>query len=574
MHDLDKAEEIAKNLQKDIDSNLSQIVSEEDSKIQIINRVLCECLGWHPSDISAENHHENGFSDYILKNNGYPVLLIEAKRKGIIDIEVAEKNKVRYLKITGSALKTALDGIEQAFKYASPNGFPIAVLTDGINWIIFRTFIAGANYKTKEAIVFPSFQALLNNFSLFFDLLAKPQFAKRIYNALFDEIHQKRLLLSQELLAPISDRDIKISQKSDLAFDLDRVFSSFFSRLTGDEDKDLMIECFVETRESRIADFSLEKMTSTILGNILPNVDDELSKLISSNLDTTEYSATDAGETVFIVGPTGAGKTTFLDRFFHKTLPLAIRKRCVLLRVDCLNATGREDTALEWLTESLIKSIEAEIYPSGNPEWNDLLGLYHGEYKRRAQGVDAQLYANNPERFREKFGEFLDSKVETDREGYLKRLLKDAVHNRKMLPILLIDNSDEFSSEYKQKVFQFTQALRRYTNHCILIFPVTDKSAWSFSKTDIYGIYKSKRFFLPTPSPREVFRKRIDFIKNRIAVEKDNDNKNKNYFLSKNIKLSIKNLDGFAKVLESIFVEHDYTSKTIGELTCPFGKRA
>ena len=352
----------------------------------MINRLLNECLGWPYSDFRAERHHDSGYSDYVLVNDDSPVLLIEAKRMGIIEIATTERDKVRYLKLKGSGLKKANKGIDQAASYAAPNGIPIAVLTDGISWIIFKTFTAGENYKLKEAVVFPSLDSIINDFSIFYDLLSKAQYSNRVYKLFFDNLHNKRLLLSQELLPPLNNVDIKLSQKSEIAFDLDRVFTSFFSRLTGDNDEDLLIECFVETRESRIADFSLEKMTKNVLGNMVPtekSVVSELTNVIEYNVDS-QISSTESGQTIFIVGPTGAGKTTFLDRFFRRTLPNSIRQKCALIRVNYLDSTGSEETALDWMTESLISIMEKEIFPTGAPTWNDLLGLYHLEYKIRS----------------------------------------------------------------------------------------------------------------------------------------------------------------------------------------------
>ena len=567
--DVNEAEERARIIVSDVLGNLENIKTEEDAKIQSINRILSECLEWPFSGFRAEHHHENGFSDYLLYINDNAALVVEAKRTGLIDVATAEKNRVRYLKVSGSGLKSALPGIEQAASYASPNGLPVAVLTDGITWIVFKTFTPGSSYKNKEAIVFPTLEAVLADFSIFHDLLSKTQFGKRIYNTVFDQIHNKRLLFSQRLCAPVEECDILLSQKSELAFDLERVYSKFFSRLAGEDDEDLLIECFVETRESRIADFSLEKITTSVLGNISPadkSIDSELATLIESNFDA-DLSADDSGQTIFIVGPTGAGKTTFLDRFFRKTLPSSIQKRCVVLNVNCLDASGREDVALHWLTEQLIQILEHAIYEGGSPNWDELVGLYHGEYDRRSRGVDAQIYKEDKDKFKRKFGEFLDVKVEADREGYLKRILQDAVRNRKLLPIIVVDNTDEFTIDYKQHFFQFVQALRRFTGHCLVIFPVTDRSAWSFSKTDLFSIYQSRSFFLPTPSPREVFRKRIDFLNKKIFQEREDKTDKVKYFSSKGIGISIESIQGFAKLLESVFVDHDYTSKTIGELT-------
>ena len=167
-------------------------------------------------------------------------------------------------------MKSAMSGIEQAASYAMPNGLPIAVLTDGLIWIIFRTFVPGENYKLKEAVVFPGLDAVISDFSIFFDLLAKRQVGKRIYGSIFDRLHNKRSLLTSRLIAPVEENEILLSQKSELAFDLERIFAVFFSRLAGEQDEDLLIECFVESRESRIADFALEKITTSVLGNVVP----------------------------------------------------------------------------------------------------------------------------------------------------------------------------------------------------------------------------------------------------------------------------------------------------------------
>ena len=228
--------------------------------------------------------------------------------------------------------------------------------------------------------------------------------------------------------AVVNDHNLRIEHKSALAFDLDQVFSSYFSTLEGQGDEDLVINCFVETNESRVADFSLEKITANVLGNIVnvtTTVDEGLKTLIVGAITA------DVGETVFIVGPTGAGKTTFLDRFFKRTLSRAVRDLCVIVRVNALDASGDDQTSVSWMTNTIIKSIEGQLFEDGNPEWNDLQALYQGEYIRRSKGVDALLYQRDKDAFKEKFGLYMDQQVEKDREGYLTRLLQDVVRNPK-----------------------------------------------------------------------------------------------------------------------------------------------
>jgi len=566
MKSQDEALEIAKQIKNDAENNLGEIVSEEDSKIQLINRFFIEVLDWPLQSFRCERKLNEGYADYALYDHDKPCLIVEAKRTGKIEVQTVEKSKVRQLVIKGPALKKAKEGIEQAVSYAPPIGIQVAVLTDGFTWIIFKSFIPETDYRDKEAIVFPSLEALIHDFHLFYELLHINSFRNRLYNAIFDEVHNNRLLLTQQLYCPTSNA--KLLQSSQLAQDLADILGTYFDRISSDKDEDMLIECFVETRESRIADFSLEKMTTAVLRNVVhsdKDVDSELAKLIKENVEV-EPNPLESGQTIFIVGPTGAGKSTFLDRFFRKTLSGPIREKCLLLQINCLDSTGTDDNALAWVRDKLIKLIESQLYTAGSPSWEQLQGLYFDEYERRRRGYDKKLYIKDKEEFQLKFSTWLEEHIENDKEGYLRRLLSRAVKGEKLLPILLIDNTDEFGSTYKQKVFQFCQALRREAKHCIVILPVTDKSAWSFSKLDIFSQYESKSFFLPTPSPREVFKKRIDFLKLRLSGIPEGTHEKGRYKTNTGIEIAIQDVTKFAEVLESVFVDNDFTSKTIGEI--------
>lgn len=565
MTNVDVAEQTLKTLLAEVRIDLPSIESEEDAKVKIINRIFSECLGWSFTQFSCEKKHESGYSDYILKINGIPSLVVEAKRVGILGIESAITDTHRVLKISGSSLKQSSSGIQQAFSYASEEGIPIAIVSDGIRWIIFKTWVNGS-YREKEAFVFPSLDAIEKSFSLFYELLAYEHFSKKTYNLLFDEIHNNRQSLSLPLVAALECDEIKILQKSPIAFDLEKIFNNFFTQLVGEHNSEIMTECFVESNESRIADYSLEKITTSVLSNIpkfYNRIGSELSELIKGNVQTELPSESDMS--VFIVGPTGSGKTTYIDRFFSKILPTSTRDSCLTVKINCLDATGDDSNATGWITESIISSLEANLFSEGYPEYKELQGMYFNMYRRMSSGVLKKIYENDKAAFDEKFAAYLDKEVNDNREGYLKNLLYFSVSNRNKLPILIVDNTDEFSLEFKTKIFQLCNAYRRHVKYCMLIFPVTDKSAWSFSKTDIFTIHQSRSFFLPTPSPREVFRKRIDYLNRKLVLADVADKKE--YLTSKGIRIELKDVTRFAQVLEDIFVENSFTAKTLGELT-------
>lgn len=319
MGNIDLAEQKLKSLLSDIRSNLASIESEEDAKVQIINRVFNECLGWSFTQFACESKHDSGYSDYVLKIGDESVLVVEAKRIGILNIESSILDKYRTLKLSGSSLKHSLPGVQQAFLYASEEGIPLSVVTDGIRWIIFKTWVHGAKYKDKEAFVFPSLEALENSFSIFYELLAYEKFSEKTYNIMFDTIHNSRQNLSLPLKAPLEVDEINILKKSPIAYDLEKIFNGFFTQLIGEDNSEIMNECFVESNESRIADYSLEKITTSILNNLPKEknkVGLELSELIQGNVQAKLPA--DSDMSVFIVGPTGSGKTTYINRFFQK----------------------------------------------------------------------------------------------------------------------------------------------------------------------------------------------------------------------------------------------------------------
>ncbi|HBM7537786.1 TPA: ATPase, partial [Escherichia coli] len=171
MANVDAAEQKLRIILAEVRADIGSVESEEDAKVKIINRIFHECLGWSFTQFSCENQHDSGYSDYVLKIGGEPSLVVEAKRIGILGIETAVLDRHREFKISGSSLKGAFPGIQQAFSYASEAGIPVAVVTDGVRWIIFKTWVKGS-YKDKEAFVFPSLEALENSFSIFYELLA------------------------------------------------------------------------------------------------------------------------------------------------------------------------------------------------------------------------------------------------------------------------------------------------------------------------------------------------------------------------------------------------------------------
>jgi predicted kinase len=66
------------------------------------------------------------------------------------------------------------------------------------------------------------------------------------------------------------------------------------------------------------------------------------------NVGWDEGQRTPWPKTVLLIGNKGAGKSTVTDRFFHQVLPLSLREKCVLARVDLGEYHGDAKGIVGW----------------------------------------------------------------------------------------------------------------------------------------------------------------------------------------------------------------------------------
>ncbi|MFL6464968.1 MAG: hypothetical protein ACJ73N_11230, partial [Bryobacteraceae bacterium] len=338
-----------------------------------------------------------------------------------------------------------------------------------------------------------------------------------------------------------------------------KIFDRFFGAMSGDDDPEMLMHCFVETSESRAADVTFEKITRDLLGYVETLATTSGQQLVRELENAVELKK---GEVVLIIGNKGAGKSTFIDRFFGQILNRSLRRKCLVIRIDMAESSGDLNTIQNWITSQMLEGIEKSFYHGQSPDYDELQGIFFRDYVRWSEGELRHLYQSDRTAFKIEFGRYMREQVQTDKYGYVIRLLHHAIRGRKLLPCVVFDNTDQFSQQFQEEVFQYAQAIYRAVLSFVIV-PITDRTLWRLSKAGPLQSYTTKTFYLPVPPAREVLAKRVAFIQRQTAEEQK---QRAEYFFTRGIRLSIENIVAFSACLEEMFVNDDYIGRRVSWL--------
>ncbi|MEE3350358.1 MAG: hypothetical protein VZR09_10020 [Candidatus Gastranaerophilaceae bacterium] len=542
---------------------INSIKTESDTRFKLIDEILTKVLEWNKELILTEPHIEGGYIDYLMKYNGRNYLIIEAKKIENDLWNLCDKT-YNVFNINGPALKKAFSAIEQARQYAVSKSVSSTILTNGNTWIGFLGCRAdGIEWENGKSIVFPSLDSISNNFEKFYQFFSKDGIIREYMKVKIREAELGKGEISAQVLKLPSTKYPILLPKNKLSSDIEKIFNTFFDKITDEKDKDMLEKCFVESKESKYADSTLKAISENLISSITTisskNSSSELEEAIEETITTKE------GRTVLIVGNKGSGKTTFINRFFNIVLDPKLKKKCLILNIDVGVFPGVNLS--EWLTNRLIESIHNQLYEDGQPSYNDLKGIYYKEYKHYKDGLFLDLYNNNRPAFNIKFGEFLEN-AENNKFEYLIKLLTNIVYSRKIMPCIIFDNLDHHQQEIQDSTFQYAQSIRDKILSFTLC-PITDKTIWMHYKSGAMQSFITTVLYLPAPPTKEIIRNRIDYMKGKLSSIKllSTKNNEQNYFLKRGINLSIGNLDKFIANIQETFINTDNTSKIIGRLT-------
>ena len=551
------------NLLKEFPSFEATLNSEADVRLKIVDTMLSDVLGWTKAETQTAESAGAGFLDYKLSVNGIARVVIEAKRAGRA-FDLIERECGFPYKLSGPALKNTdlVEGIRQAIQYSAYKGTELSCVTNGQEWLVFRSnrHSDGTDTLEGKAFAFGSLECVKNQFSLFFNLLARSRVGNLAFRGLFQEAEGRIIRHSGFRRTLRQPETATFLPQPEIIPELDRLMTSFFQRLANEHDREMIEYCFVETKESKAAESRLLRLAEDLVGHVRAlntQSGQQLSDLIS------RAKSAGLNQFILIVGTKGAGKSTFVNRFFNSKLSQELREVCVPIIVNLSDSDGDPITVVDWLRRNLLAKAEAAISDK-TPTWDELIGhMFFSEYQRWSTTTMANLYKRDKEAFKVEFGKHVEGIRRDNPLEYLHGLLRNFVKGRKQLPCLVFDNADHFSIEFQEHVFQFARSLFEQ-ELCVVIMPITDKTSWHLSRQGALHSFENEALLLPTPSAKQVLEKRINFVLKKI--EDGDIHERGSYFVGKGIRVEVSDLLKFVRGLQEIFLNTDKTTYVLGQL--------
>ena len=559
MNAIDRCFATFKRIAPEIRTSLSDDSNEAACRFRAIDRILTDVLEWKREEVFPEEYTAEGRIDYLFKSDGVARMVIEAKSLDTMWFDGPHKAgsafRLNGPVFSNECLKSVLI---QSASYSAAKNVALTVATNGLDWVIFLgNRIDGIGVFDGMGFLFQSLDQIETRFELFFSLLHRTAVLQRKFVGLFEDLERGSLEGFSFNRAVVPKDRVALLPASDHSVDVAAVCREVFRDLVGRDEDQLLQNCFVETRESEDAERRLERITRTLTTSIqsLGNSTEALSRTVETAMSRG------GGEQVLIIGVKGAGKSTFVSRFFARILDRGIRDKCIVLRVDLSAFTGDEQTVQAWLTQSLIRVIDDSLRNRGEESFEHWKGIFHSKYERLRKTTFAALYEHSKEEFDIEFGKRIeDERKETPFE-YAVCCIGAIARNRQLLPVIIFDNADHFSSRIQDETFQFAAAISKHADvaKSLTIVPVTERTLWS-SKDNAFASHFATRFYLPPPTPRQVISKRLAYIADVLKHEPKSSG---SHAFGRSMRLSFNDLYKTVLCLQRAISEHRTLSGNI-----------
>lgn len=489
-------------------------LNEADTRGQVIDTVLNDVLDWPTDSIKREVSIHPGYADYLLHNPaGQIAMVVEAKREGI-HFTTPKRQGGHTNRPDFTSMRTLLtnsdikDAINQVRTYCLDIGCNFGCITNGHEWIVFRAFEPGTDWKSLRAFVIPSLEAIDNSFTQVFNALS---YRRVSFDGALNELISRTPLENRETYRaghdiPVYTRTIEANRYVQF---LRPIATRFFGQIDETE-TELMSECYVSDSNYESAFKSAGELLADSVTPFLETYgikdtkNDEGGGGFGNRLEKSVIREARA-DVVVLFGGKGIGKSTFLRRLLYVQPPQIVRKNAVVALIDLLD-TPEDKNAIEGkIWHDLVMRMDVDSLLRAERE--TLLNLFQDKYDI---AIKQDLYGIPKDSV--DYNKTLNSLVADWKKDlpYVAKRLSMHLKKKHKGVIVVIDNTDQYRA-LQEYCFTHAQNIAKNLS-CLVVISMREERFYASTIRGVLDAFQNSGFHLSSPSSHNVFLRRLDFV--------------------------------------------------------------
>ena len=494
--------------------------NEATTRLQFIDRLLFECLGWDKWDCVAEENQDGTYTDYSL-GKPYVTLIVEAKKEDVyFSIPSGFDGLLYPLERFRKEAPDVFKAIEQAMMYCQTRGVPFGAVCNGHQLVAFLESRTDSIAPMKgQALVLPSLIHMHGQFRELWDCLSPPGVSAR---GLASRLQNSSDRPPPDKLSVRVHNYPRYQVRNELQSNL-QVFGDLIIEDVGklpSNEKEFLTACYAESgalsQYALISKSILQTRYSAALEESLSGASlSPATEKGGKSVITAEMLAQSATRRpVLLIGDVGVGKTMFV-RHFINVEAADILKDAIILYLDLGVKPTLEAELDNYLQEELTRQLD-ELYSIDIADRNFVHGVYNVDLQSFDKGIYGSLRESNRSVYDLKRIALLESKLNNTQE-HLKRCLEHIHKGRKQQIVIFLDNVDQRTDDFQQKAFLIGQSMAELWPAMVFISLRPE----TFHKSKAGGTlsaYHVKAFTISPPRVDRVIQKRLQYAINLLEL--------------------------------------------------------
>lgn len=432
--------------------------------------------------------------DHLVHSGGHPVLVCEAKRPSA-NVELGLYEAQLYAHQVNGEYRSGFNPIEHVL---ATNGDRLLVASWDSNELLF-------DIRTEDLVRHSELLGRLRR------LIGSDALQERAaaFNARLipDEWH-----LPSEALGESRVAVAKVGHNA-LYEAVEPILRAYFDPRNRAHEDQIIREAYVTTNERSRYERTFEDFlrTKVVPSNDPSGVEIETDRRSAGKFQSHFEGALERHNSPYmqlVIGSVGAGKTTFIRRFFEQILTGTVRHKIVYCRINFNNADDDLDDLRTWVAEQFIECVRTHHSQTLDLDDNDTVDKVFAPQINENRAAYRYLKKSSMEAYYARVADDMLKWI-ADKPLYAKCIARHLSGDRGVPLVIVFDNVDRRSRESQLRIFQTGQwFMNQLRATCVMTLRDETYELYKNEKP-LDAFLKTNNFYISAPRFVDMVQKRL-----------------------------------------------------------------